>query len=382
MRSAAAGTAMTAVGLSLLAAAATAAAADDGTIPPSGVDARDTSDFVIADVTAVQPLCQLTGPGAFNDTESVKVAGTDIGAMFGSGDTVWFAFGDTFGERTEGMIGGGGTIWRSNTLAFTRDDDPRDCIGFDGWITDAVGWAKELLGSTPPAAGEITVIPTHGFEIDDRLYLHYMSVQEWGAPGEWTTGHAGLARSVDGGKSWERLYDVTWPGEGSFQEVSVARVDERLYFWGVPAGRLGGVSLMTVPVADVEDLDAYRYLSGLTADGQPQWSADQDDAMTIIDRPTGELSVIWDEGIERWLMTTMVDNRDAALYEGLAPWGPWGEPVLLLTQEELPGLYAPVMHPRYVSEDGRTIWFGLSEWLPYNVFWLQADLVLEDETVP
>ena len=43
------------------------------------------------------------------------------------------------------MTGGGGTIWRSNALAWTTDVDPADCITFDGWITDEVGWAKEML---------------------------------------------------------------------------------------------------------------------------------------------------------------------------------------------------------------------------------------------
>lgn len=89
--------------------------------------------------------------------------------------------------------------------------------------------------------------------------------------------------------------------------------------------------------------------------------------------------MIWSEDLGRWLMTTMADNADAVLYEGLAPWGPWGEPLSLFTQAELPGLYAPVLHPRFIANDGRTIWFGLSEWLPYNVFWYRAELVVADD---
>jgi hypothetical protein len=41
----------------------------------------------------------------------------------------------------------------------------------------------------------------------------------------------------------------------------------------------------------------------------------------------------------------------------------------------VPGLYAPYMLPEYTSNDGRTIYFTLSKWGPYNVFWYRADLV-------
>ena len=74
-------------------------------------------------------------------------------------------------------------------------------------------------------------------------------------------------------------------------------------------------------------------------------------------------------------MTTMADNADAVMYEGINPWGPWSEPHYLYTQAELPGLYAPFMHPQYVADDGRTVYFALSLWGPYNVFWYRAALV-------
>ncbi len=32
------------------------------------------------------------------------------------------------------------------------------------------------------------------------------------------------------------------------------------------------------------------------------------------------------------------------------------------------------MNPRYVSDGGKTVYFALSLWGPYNVFWFSADL--------
>ncbi|MBX3029616.1 MAG: DUF4185 domain-containing protein [Chloroflexi bacterium] len=328
--------------------------------------------FLLAGLADIRQVCQLTGPDAHQDTSAVKIAGTDLGSMFEAGGRTWFVFGDTFGQRNAGMTGGGGSLWRSNALAYTTDTDPTDCITFDGWITDRVGWAAELLAS---GRGEVTVIPTYGFEANGDMYLHYMSVRFWGDPGEWDTNLGGLAKSTDDGQTWQRLEDVTWPGTGTFQQVAVVKVDGELLFWGIPAGRLGGVSLMKVAEPDVEDLWAYRYLSGVTTDGEPEWSADPAAAILIIDRPTGELSVAWNEYLGRWLMTTMADNADAVMYEGVTPWGPWSEPHILYRQADLPGLYAPYMHPSYVADGGRTIYFGLSHWLPYNVFWHRVDLV-------
>ena len=175
-----------------------AGCASPGPTPlPQLAGAADTP-FILADVEGPEQRCQLTGPGAVNDTVPVMIAGTDLGSMFRSGDRTWFAFGDTFGERAEGMTGGGGTIWRSNALAYSTDTDPTDCITFDGWITDEVGWAKEILPSKKQDNDEITVIPTYGFEANGAMYIHYMSVRHWGPPGEWETNHAGLARSTDG----------------------------------------------------------------------------------------------------------------------------------------------------------------------------------------
>jgi hypothetical protein len=65
----------------------------------------------------------------------------------------------------------------------------------------------------------------------------------------------------------------------------------------------------------------------------------------------------------------------ASIREAAAPWGPWSDATTLLSQAEVPGLYAPYMSPEYTANDGRTIYFTLSKWGPYNVFWYRADLV-------
>ncbi len=368
-----------------------AASLGAGCTPASGdgsIDAGSRGDeFVLAGVRDVTQVARLTGPGAVNDTDSVAVAGTDLDSMLNVGDRTYFFFGDTFGVRDPDSIGGQGENWRSNVVAWTTDAEPADGIAFDGWVVDEWGLAKEIAPGLHEADGfgEVTKIPTYAFEVEGAIYAFFMSVRHWGDPGVWEANYAGLARSTDDGASWEVLEEPRWPGDGPFVQVSAAHVredgQEYVYLWGIPAGRFGGVSLMRVPAnrAAVENLSQYQYFSG-APDGRPEWSDAPSDAALVLDRAVGEFSVVHNEFLDRWLISYMADNQDAVVAEGLSPWGPWGEPFTLTSQAETPGLYAPYLNPRYVADGGRTVYFTLSIWGPYSVFWYAADLVARDAT--
>jgi hypothetical protein len=356
---------------------------------PVSVDADADKPFLLEGVTGVEQVAQLTGPGSeLNDTEAVAVAGTDLGSMFNVDDRTYFVFGDTFGVRDPDSYGGQGGNWRSNALAYTTDDDPSDGITFDAWITDDIGLADEVIPGLhePGGTGEVTKIPTQGFAADDALYLQFMSVHEWGDHGDWQANYAGLARSTDQGQTWEVLDDVQWPGDSNFVQVAAATVrdggDDHLYLWAIPNGRFGDVQLMKVPATSeaIEDLSAYRYFAGTDEDEQPRWSSEMEEAATVAEGPYGELSVMYSDHLDRWLMTTMTgDTTDAVILEGITPWGPWSEPMIITTQAETHGLYAPYMNPRYVENDGRTVYFSMSLWGPYNVFWYRMDLERSDD---
>ncbi|MEA5118129.1 MAG: DUF4185 domain-containing protein [Propionicimonas sp.] len=344
---------------------------------------RVRGGFRLAGVAGVTRIAQLTGPGADNDTASVLLAGADLGHMTTLGERTFFVFGDNFGERDPEAYGGTGEIWKSNAMAWSTSDDPSDGIVFDGWILDELGQVKELLpGDHKPneVEGETTKIPTQLFTVGQVMYLGYMSVLHWGAPGVWTADHAGLARSTDLGQTWEILPGVRWSGESNFVQLAqvplTADGRDWIYLWGIPSGRFGSVKLMRVPASDdaVADPASYEYFAGTHSEA-PRWSPREAEAVTVLDGPVGELSVMWSTHLERWLLTTMAGNADAVVFEGLSPWGPWSPPHTITTQTETPGLYAPYMTPRYVSDNGRRIYFTLSVWGPYQVFWYSMDLV-------
>lgn len=347
------------------------------------LDPDGDKPFVLAGVDDVVQIAQLTGPDAINDTASVGVAGTDLGSMTTIGDRTYFFFGDTFGDRDPDSYGGQGGFWRSNVSAWTTDDDPSDGIAFDGWAPlDDVGLAAALVEGDHDgndAGGEVTKIPTYGFAVGDTLYVFYMSVSHWGDPGAWDANHAALAKSTDRGETWTALDAPRWPGDSNFIQVATAHVEdagtEYVYFWAIPSGRFGGVQLMRVPATEaaVEDASAYSYFTGVDASGSPQWGDDMSAATTIVDGTIGELSVMWSTYLERWIMTYS-DGGNAYIREGITPWGPWGDPIEVAAQADYPGLYSPYLSPRYVGDGGRRIYFTMSLWGPYNVFWFSLDL--------
>jgi len=367
-----------AAGTSALLAIALAACASGTSVT---VDPNPDKPFALAGVSDLTEIAQLTGPDAINDTASVSVAGTDLGSMTNVGDKTFFFFGDTFGERDPESIGGQGGFWRSNVAAWTTDADPSDGITFDDWVTDDVGLAAALIEGdhdANDADGEVTKIPTYGFAVGETIYVSYMSVRHWGEPGAWDANRSALIVSRDDGVSWTQVDGVQWPGDSNFVQFATAPVieggEEYIYFWSIPSGRFGDVRLMRVPASEeaVEDQASYEYFAG--AEGEDaSWSSEMADAAPIVEGTVGELSVMWSTYLERWIMTYS-DAGNAYIREGLTPWGPWGEPIELVSGAEYPGLYSPYLNPRYVSGDGRTIYFTLSLWGPYNVFWFSAEL--------
>ena len=98
----------------------------------------------IKGITGLEQITQLTGEPSPNHTDRYAVYGTDLGSMMNDGERTYFVFGDTFGEREPGQTGGGGSYWRSNTMAYTTDAEAADGITFEGMVTDEFGTAKEL----------------------------------------------------------------------------------------------------------------------------------------------------------------------------------------------------------------------------------------------
>ncbi|HEY7030550.1 MAG TPA: DUF4185 domain-containing protein [Thermomicrobiales bacterium] len=306
-------------------------------------------------------VAKLIGRDSINDTlDRYGVAGADLGHTFLFKDELYMVFGDTFG------IAGGD--WRSNTMAVIADDDPSDGLSFDRMIEDAPGHAKELLSSKKIEHDEITVIPTYGIAIGDRLFLHYMSVHEWGAPGHWDLNSSGLAYSDDGGQTWTKDPGATWAGDSNFGQVAIVEVGDDVYFFGIPGGRYGGVHLARVGQDHLLDKDRYEYWDGSS------WApAGEATAQTIVPAPVGELSVRWSPYYHKWLMMYLDETKfGIVLRTADCLTGPWSDEQMIVTSADYPQLYAPYILPRW--NDGPDLYFTMSQFGPYSVFLMRTEL--------
>ena len=317
-------------------------------------------------VTDVEFVAWVTGPDSPNETDvRYNVDGTDLGSMFAAGDTLYIAFGDTFSCCRPDGGGAGGKNWRNNTLAYTTDRDLENGIMFDGMITNSRGDARAVLLRR---GSDVTLIPTYGIAIDDRLYLHYMAVKEWGPPGEWTLNRSGWAYSDDAGKTWTQPDDAIWQGDTNFGQAALVEHDRYVYVFGIHGGRFGAVQLARVPRDAVLDMDAYEYWDG------EAWGKSLEEAADVASAPVGELSVAWNAYLDRWIMTYLDELRRAiVIREAPELTGPWSQPTEVVSANDYPSLYGAYLHPW--ASDGEVIYFNMSQWGPYNVRLMRTRLI-------
>lgn len=331
-------------------------------------------------VSNLELVAQLTGEESINRTLTrFGIAGTDLGHMFDMGGRLYMVFGDTFGCCIPGTGGpGGAKDWRSNTMAVIDDQDPADGLTFAGMVTDEEAHAAQIIR---PGRDDVTVIPTNGIAVGGSMYLHYMAVRRWGDPGEWDLNASGFAYSDDKGETWTKdsaSGAALWPGDSNFGQVALVREGGFVYLFGIPGGRFGGVQLARVPEDALLDASAYHYLSGAAQDG-PAWSEAPDDAATIVPAPVGELSVLWNEHLGRWIMTYLNEDKAALAVRSAAElWGPWSDESILVSGREYPQLYGAYLHPWLTENGGETVYFTMSLWQPYNVFLMRARLALAE----
>lgn len=346
---------------------------------------EESLESVIEDIQITE-VSQLTGQDSVNKTEELyDVGGTDLGSIFDLGDKLYYVFGDTFGADSQLPPGTGPTTnWRSNVVAYSTDMDPTNGIVLDGFLAED-GKAKEIIPSNKIDGNNLTSIPTYGVAVNGNMYVYYMAVDTWGDPGHWATSYSGVYKSEDDGATWVKVENLEWDLTSNFTQVAIAKPEQNkkilgndIYFYGVRAGRYSNIQLMKVNENEIEDKSKYLYFTGVDSKDEPQWSSKEDEATDIIETTAGELSVIWNQDLQRWIITYIngtTVNIDIAEAEN--PWGPWTEPNVMVAQSTYPGLYGSYMHPSFIKNDGKSIYFIMSRWGPYQTYIMKADLELK-----
>ena len=373
--------------------------------------------FAFGGVENVRMHAVLTGEYAPSRTRSrFNIAGTDLGIPVVLDDgTTLYIFGDSFeDDRMDGR-------WLSNFIAKSSTVDPADGIFFDavwagaenGFVTR--GSAEAVIPGAHHARNqhgdwEVTIIPTGGVVVNGDIYVFYMSVEWWGPPGVWAAGHGSMAVSRDGGVTWENLYDtIHWQGDtyhdrpnhdkdkpaavssGFEQSHPVDGRDGYIYFFGIPGGRMSPAKLMRVSYENIERQAMYEFLVGYAVDNSPIWWSYADgglsEAIVVLDGTIGEMSVMYSDYLEEWLITTISydDDWDIMIRSAKTLWGDYSASQQLVSFEIFPTLYGAFLVPTFQAADSANIYFVMSLWgipptfadddLLYNSFLMEAALL-------
>ncbi|MBB5958061.1 hypothetical protein FHS29_004669 [Saccharothrix tamanrassetensis] len=301
------------------------------------------------------------GDGDVNQTRSrFGVHATDLGIMWrDSRGRTAVVFGDTYGEGWGGHGAGPETAdWRFNVLGHSADTILADGLRIDSMVEDRPGHAAEIL-HRDPAVSEVTVIPTAAVAVGSRDYIHYMSIRGWEP---WTTNYSGVAYSDDGGRTWVKPAESRWLNQGGsarFQMGAFVRNGGFVYLFGTPNGRFGNAHVARVAEPHVLDPAAYEYW---TASG---WRRDVDASVPVFGTQVGELSVLYHNGLRRWVSLALDESRAAiVLRTAPAPNGPWSGGRVVAHGVDYPALYGGFVHP--ASADGPDLYFSMSQWGPYH----------------
>jgi hypothetical protein len=323
-----------------------------------------------------QLVGQLTGNRAVSNSTPYDVKGTDLGIPVKYQGSIRFIFGDTFGGdwNTTNLA----IDWRSNTMAISGNVANATSGIINGWVTYAAArYARELITSLKKDNVEITCIPTAALVENKSFYIYYMSVRHWGNPGQWTCNNASIAYSMDG-VNFKKEANVSWAGTSLVMFGVVQNYlspDSYVYLLGTKAGRFGSAYCLKVPESQVLNQSAYEYYIGNDSAGNPAWSGNVSLAVPVIAGPMGELSVMWDNYLQAFIVMYLNANLNAIILQTAnAPWGPWRNTMTVLNGTTYPGLYGGFLSPDLVDSDGKVIYFVVSLWGHYNTFLFKMDL--------
>lgn len=339
---------------------------------------RQTPDGDILGVKRLTEIGQVLGRGddVINNTAEKGFLGADLGHFLESGDKVYQMFGDSNTDVNQN-----GVFW-SNTLAVIADEDPSDGLTFESIVSEPSGKPREVIKARHKDYDEVTCIPNTGVAVGDRLYYHYMSVFHWMPEGHWDVNGSGWAWSDDGGESFTRE-PLCFAGDSGFIITCALRQEGYIYLYGIPSSKFEGVRLARFREEDILDESKYEYCMGEDETGAALWSADVEDAVEVIPGCTGEFCVIQHPQTGKYLILNQnVHTMDIELRQSDRPTGGFGAPVTLV-DHTIPAfseyIYSPNTLARYLVDGGKTLYFTMTRWNPYMVYWEKADLILRDE---
>ncbi|MBK5720613.1 DUF4185 domain-containing protein [Dysgonomonas sp. Marseille-P4677] len=311
-----------------------------------------------------------------NTPQSYDVGGTDLGIIWEMKKGKYgIFFGDTYGsdfKPNPQMPGPNGGNWRCNVLAFSYDQNLEDGMTISNMTVNENGKAREIVYGAKDISGEgdWTSIPTAAVRANGADYVHYFNMKKWDG---WITNYSGIYKSIDDGQTWTKCKNIYFGSNSNFGQAGYFKKDDYVYMVGTETGRKSSPRVARFRETDIENQTKYEYWN---KDLRKWFKGDESKATNLFDDAVGELSIVFHNKYKRWIMTYLNEERyEINLRDAAEITGEWSEPKLLATGKEYPQLYGPYIHP--LSLNGDNLYFHMSLWLPYNVFMMKAELVVE-----
>ncbi|MFC3198538.1 DUF4185 domain-containing protein [Parapedobacter deserti] len=326
----------------------------------------------IARVTG-RPLAGESFPSPNNTATTWNVGGTDLGVVWEMEQGKYgLFFGDTFGRDfvpNPANPGPNGGSWRSNVLAFSTDTALKDGLSLSGMATDNNWNAREIIygGKDQSGNGNWTSIPTAAIRANGADYVHYFNIRSWTG---WVTNYSGVYKSVDDGQTWTKCTDVLFSSTSNFGQSGYFKKDGYVYMIGTRTGRDSPAYLARFRESDMEYRENYEYWCSTAG----QWAkGDENRATVLIDDKVGELSFIYNNAHQKWIIAYFnADRYNITMRTAADITGPWSAPYELASGQDYNQLYGSYFHP--ISATGNNLYFLMSMWMPYNVFLMKAEL--------
>lgn len=311
-----------------------------------------------------------------------NLGGTDLGIIWEMGNGEYgVLFGDSYGSDFAPCGGGPGRAsdWRSNVLAYSDNTDLDNGLKFKGMMVNENRPDRALPVIERENYFAFTYIPTAAIELDGKQYMHYM-YWEVGNTTRADQNYSSIYCSEDYGRSWSSCRGkISFATDSYFAMVGYAKKpgDEYCYMLGAQSGR--GYRKSTAKLArfrygDILDKSSYEFWNG----GKRQWiKGKESQATTVLDGTIGEFSVMYLEEYGRFLVLYFDSEAYAICYRSAARMqGPWSkERVLCKGQDSrYAQLYGSYIHPLSGKKGADTIYWTMSQWQPYNVFFMKAEV--------
>jgi hypothetical protein len=380
---------------------------DDEKVDPTPKPEEEKTSFDRL-VDNVEHLGFVTGDEAPGKTTDFDVGGTDLGYPLYVKELkkTYFFFGDTFTKNQTGN-------WRSNVVGISEDDNLSDGLTLSSFISSSAGYTTFAINGHHDRNGvnEVTKIPTGVIDVDGILYMYYFSMWNWNAANDNMMNYGGCVKSTNFGKTWERIYDLTWinPESGNTKENITGLINETAYnvknggnilyedhigfdatqicpvdgkdgyiYLFLEGGyRNHGPKVARVLKEKIEIFEEYEYFIGkYDENNNPQFRKGKQglayirgkSSTELVSNPFGEMSAFYNSYLKKWCIMTATGNS-VMMFMSKNIIGPYNSRCMLFpgSSKVVPvgSIYAPLSIEEMQEEGGKIMYLLTSTWLPY-----------------